>query len=45
MTVTLKKIEKYWVTIIEREDGTWNHYRFNSKSEAKKWAKLVGIKF
>lgn len=43
MTATLKKIERYWTIIIEREDDSRNDYRFCSKAEAKKWAKLAGI--
>lgn len=41
--VTLKKIEKHWVIIIEREDGSRNDYRFNAKAGARKWAKLAGL--
>lgn len=44
MKVTLRKIEKNWTLIIEREDGICNVYRYSSKAEAKKWAKSVGIK-
>lgn len=40
---TLRKIEKFWVIIIENEDGTRNDYRFPTKTEARKWAKLAGI--
>lgn len=43
MKATLAKIEKFWVIIIEREDYSRNDYRFNSKAEAKNWAKQVGI--
>lgn len=43
MTTILRKIEKRWVIIIEREDGTVNDYRFSSKKEAKNWAVLAGI--
>lgn len=45
MKTTLVKIEKNWTIVIEREDGTVNDYRFSSKKEALKWAKLVGITF
>ena len=40
---TLKKIGKRWTIIIEREDGTSNDYRFDTKDEARKWAKLAGL--
>lgn len=43
MKAELKKIEKSWTIIICREDGTINDYRFNSKADAKKWAKQAGI--
>lgn len=45
MKGTIKKIEKFWVIIIEREDGTVNDYRFNTKAEAMRFAKAAGIKF
>lgn len=41
--VTLKKIEKYWTIIIEREDGDRTDYRFNTKNEARRWAKPAGL--
>lgn len=40
---TLKKIEKTWTIIIEHQDGSRNDYRFNTKAEARRWAKLAGI--
>ena len=40
---TLKKIEKRWVIIVEREDGSRNDYRFNTKAEAHRWAKAAGL--
>lgn len=43
MKATLTKIEKTWTVIIEREDETRNIYRFNSKAEAKRWAKTAGV--
>ena len=43
MTGKLTKIERRWVIIIEREDGTVNDYRFPNKMEAKKWAALAGV--
>lgn len=43
MKAILTKIEKFWVIIIEREDCSRNDYRFNSKAEAKSWAKQAGI--
>lgn len=42
-SVTLKKIEKYWTIIIEREDGDWTDYRFNTKNDARRWARLAGL--
>lgn len=41
--ITLKKIEKVWVLIIEHEDGSRNDYRFTTKSAARAWAKLNGL--
>lgn len=38
----LRKLEQFWVLIVRHEDGTVNNYRFNTKTEAKKWAKSVG---
>ena len=35
----------YWVLVINRADGTVNDYRFQSKSELKKFAAAVGIIF
>ncbi len=43
MKTTLKKIEKFWTIIIEREDGTYNDYRFSTKREARAWLKAAGI--
>ena len=43
MKATLTKIEKFWVILIERNDGSRNDYRFNSKAEAKRWAKQTSI--
>ena len=40
---TLRKIGKSWTIIIEREDGSRNDYRFDTKAEARKWAKLAGL--
>ena len=40
---TLKKIEKRWVIIVERDDGSRNEYRFNTKAEARRWAKFAGL--
>ena len=40
---TLRKIEKNWTIIIERNDGTRNDYRFKSKKEALEWAKLANV--
>ena len=40
---TLKKIENRWTIIIEHEDGSRNDYRFGTKGEARKWAKLAGL--
>ena len=40
---TLKKIEKRWTIIVEREDGSRNDYRFNTKAEARRWAKAAGL--
>lgn len=40
---TLKKIDKTWVIIIERGDGTRNDYRFASKAKALRWAWLAGL--
>ena len=40
---TLRKIESRWTIIVEREDGTRNDYRINTKAEARKWAKLAGL--
>lgn len=45
MKATLKKIEKNWTIIIERNDGIRNDYRFSTKKEATAWAELAGIKF
>lgn len=45
MKTTIKKIEKFWTIIIERDDGTTNDYRFSTKKEATAWAKRVGIEF
>ena len=42
MKSTLKKIENYWVLIIEYDDGSRNDYRFRSKREAFDWTKLHG---
>ena len=42
MTI-LKKIDKTWTIIIEHEDGSRNDYRFNTKNEARRWAKLAGL--
>lgn len=43
MKVTLTKIEKFWTLLVEREDGTRNDYRFETKAQARKWAKTAGI--
>ena len=43
MKATLKKIEKGWTIIIERNNGTRNDYRFSTKKEATTWAKIAGI--
>lgn len=43
MKATLTKIEKFWMLLIEREDGSRNDYRFNTKAQAQKWAKAAGI--
>ena len=45
MKATLKKIEKNWTIIIERNDGTRNDCRFSTKKEATAWAKVAGIEF
>lgn len=42
-TSTLKKIEARWTIILERENGSADVYRFNSKSEARRWAKFSGV--
>lgn len=42
-TATLKKIEARWSIILERENGPADVYRFNSKSEARRWAKFAGV--
>lgn len=44
MKATITRIEKIWTIIIEHNDGTTNDYRFSTKNEALKWAKVVGIK-
>ncbi len=43
MKTTLKKIERFWTIIIEREDGDRCDYRFNTKREALAWCKLAGV--
>lgn len=43
MNATLKKVEKFWTLIIERQDGTRSDYRFDTKAQARKWAKTAGI--
>lgn len=43
MKATLTKVEKFWMILIERDDGTRNDYRFNTKARATKWAKTAGI--
>lgn len=43
MKVTLTKIEKFWTLLVEREDVTRNDYRFETKAQARKWAKTAGI--
>lgn len=45
MKAELIKTGKAWMILITREDGTHNDYRFGTKPEAKKWAKLAGIQF
>lgn len=45
MKATLTKVEKFWTLLVEREDGTRNDYRFNTKAQARSWAKAVGIEF
>lgn len=42
-TATLKKIEARWTIILERETGAADVYRFNSKSEARRWAKFAKV--
>ena len=37
MTTEIRKIEKNWVILGTRKDGTHFDYRFNTKSEALKW--------
>lgn len=39
--IEIKKIERFWVVFIRREDGTVNDYRFNSKREANAYIKRI----
>lgn len=44
MKYEVRKTSYGYVLIINREDGTVNDYRFNTKSELNRWAKSAGIK-
>lgn len=41
--VKMVKVEKFWVLIINHEDGTVNDYRFKTQKAAKAYAARLGM--
>nr|WP_325222449.1 hypothetical protein [uncultured Oscillibacter sp.] len=43
MNYEIKKLDRGYIIIINREDGTRNDYRFKNKAELNRWMKRAGL--
>lgn len=43
MNYEIKKLDRGYIIIINREDGTRNDYHFKNKAELNRWMKRAGL--